>query len=365
MTTVNERMRDEVLAHLVDLHRYANSEVRALMRLLNAADTDLFARLLAALSNMSATEFTVQRLTSLLAGVWEVNEAAYRQAAQRTATEMYALTEYELAHQQSLFRDLLPTEIEVFPAQAQAVYAAAMAQPFRGRLLSDWFATLAAQRQVRIETALRIGYVSGRTVDEMVRELRGTRAQNYEDGLLQIDRRNAEAVVRTATAHTAQFAREAFYKTNEDLISEEQWVSTLDNRTTEMCQIRDGLIYTSPEHRPVGHRVPWLEGPGALHWNCRSTSVPVIDSAKELGLELPPLERASMDGVAAPGTTFRDWIERQSAARQNDILGPTRGALLRKGELSFERFFNDKGAFLNLDELRAKDAAAFRRAGVD
>lgn len=364
--TINEKLRDEVLAHLIDLHRLANGEVRKILALLNAADSDIFARLVAALHSGQITEFSLARLTSLLSGVWELNDATYRQMATRSANEMHDLTIYELDHQESLFKELLPDALSgrIATLDAQTVYAAAMARPFRGALLADWFERLAANRQRRVEDALRVGFVSGKTVDEMVREVRGTRAQNYADGILQIDRRDAEAVVRTATSHTAQFARQSFYRANEDLITEEQWVSTLDNRTTEMCQIRDGLIYTSPEHRPVGHRVPWLEGPGALHWNCRSTSVPVIDSAKALGIELPPLERASMDGTAAPGTTFRDWIERQSASRQDEILGPTRGALLRRGNLEFESFFNDKGIYLTLDQLREKDAAAFRRAGV-
>jgi len=362
--SVNERLRDEVVAHLIDLHRFSNSEVRAMLSILRDADIALFNRLTAALANLSATEFTVQRLSSMLTGVWEANEAGYRQLATRTVEQMRSLTEYELEHQTSLFRDLLPTQVSVATVEPAMVYSAAFARPFRGRLLGEWFESLAAQRQQRIESTLRTGYVTGRTIDEMIRDIRGTRAQNYADGLIQIDRRNAEAVVRTSVAHFANFARQSFYKANADLIAEEQWASTLDNRTTEMCQIRDGLMYTAEDHQPVGHKVPWLEGPGMIHWGCRSTSVPVIDSAKELGLDLPPLERAEMNGVAAPGTTYRDWIERQPAARQDDILGPTRGALMRKGGLDFPDFFSEKGNFLTLDELRQREASAFRRAGV-
>lgn len=354
--TLNAQLRDEVLVHLIDLHRYANSEVRAMLRILNAADADLFARLMAALPNM-ATPFSVSRLTAALIGVWEVNEGAYRQITQRSAAEMRALTEMELDHQRSMFNDLLPEEARTRLVNVEAVHAhaAATAEPFRGRLLSEWFTKLAADRQERIETELRIGFTAGETVDEMIRRLRGTRAEGYADGLLQIDRRHAEAVVRTATSHFAQRARESFYEANSDLITEEQWVSTLDNRTTEMCQIRDGLIYTSPEHRPVGHRVPWLEGPGAIHWNCRSVSIPVVDSAKALGLDLPPVERAAMNGVAAPGTTYREWIEAQPAARQDQILGPTRASRMRSGKLDFPDFFDAKGQFLTLDELRQKN----------
>lgn len=365
--TVNVKLRDDTLAHLIDLHRLANSHVREALSLLRAADVALYERLVVALQRMGDTAFSVQRLTSLLSGVWEANEAAYRQISVTTQTHMRELTQYEIQHQQSLFNEALPAPVGqrlLITLDAQVVYAAAAAKPFQGHLMSDWFGRLAANRQDRIQRSLATGFVSGDTIDQMIATLRGTRANNYADGLLEIDRQHAESVVRTATSHTANFARQAFYKSNSDIIREEQWVSTLDNRTTEICQIRDGKLYTAGDHEPVGHKVPWLEGPGAIHWNCRSTSVPVVDSAQELGIELPPLERAAMDGVAAPDTNYKDWIESQSAARQDDILGPTRGALLRRGGISFERFFNDKGSFLTLDELRKKDAAAFRRANV-
>lgn len=363
--SVNTKMRDSTIAHLIDLHRFSNGEVRAMLKLLNEADADLFARLRAALERMG-TEFSVRRLATLLEGVWSANEGAYRQLSARSKEQMQELTTYELEFQQNLFQSLLPRELSVSIAsvEAKAAYAASAAHPFQGKLLSEWFDSLATSRRNRISTMLNIGFVSGKTVDEMIRDLRGTRAQNYADGLLEIDRRNAEAVVRTATSHTASFARQQFFKANEDLIAEEQWVSTLDNRTSETCQIRDGLLYTAVDHDPVDHKIPWGEGPGLIHWNCRSTSVPVIDSAKALGIELPPLERAAMNGVAAPGTTFKEWLESRSASMQDDILGPTRGALLRQGKLSFDRFFNDKGVFLTLDQLRSRDAAAFGRAGL-
>ena len=108
---------------------------------------------------------------------------------------------------------------------------------------------------------------------------------------------------------------------------------TLDSRTTETCRLRDGKQYSPITHRPIGHSYPWLGGPGKAHWQCRSTSVPVTKSFKELGIdidELPPAERASMDGQVPAETTYAQWIKRQPAARQDQILGPVRGALMRR-----------------------------------
>lgn len=358
--SLNERMRDEVLAHVIDLHRYANSEVRAAIALLNSADAKLFDKLMAALSRMPSGSFSVKRLASLLKGVWEVNEAAYRQIQMRSDEELRQLTEFELAHQEDLFGKLLPDGITVRSVSLDKVVAAARAKPFQGRLLSEWFEGLSSNRQRRIQDEVARGFVQGATIDEIVRAVRGTKAQNYADGIIDIDRRHAEAVVRSAVAHTAKTARDSFYSANSDLIKEEQWLSTLDNRTTDQCIARDGHRYSAIEHEPLDGGPAWLEGPGAIHWGCRSVSLPVINSAEFLGFELPPVERAAMNGVAPPGTTYKAWLKSQSAARQDDILGPTRGKLLRAGKLEFEAFFNDKGSLLTLAQLRERSAAAFK-----
>jgi hypothetical protein len=146
-----------------------------------------------------------------------------------------------------------------------------------------------------------------------------------------------------------------------------QWVSTLDTRTSEICRLRDGLQYTTDTHKPIGHKVPWLGGPGRAHWQCRSSSVPVLKSWRELGIdmdELTPSTRASMDGQVPAEQTYTEWLRKQSAARQDEVLGPSRGKLFRTGGLPMDRFYNDKGQFLTLPELAEREASAFKRAGV-
>ena len=80
--------------------------------------------------------------------------------------------------------------------------------------------------------------------------------------------------------------------------------------------------------------------------------------------ELDPGTRASMDGQVAAETAYGEWLKKQSAARQDQVLGPVRGKLLRDGGLTVDRFANDKGVWLSIEQLRERDAAAFRRAGV-
>jgi len=371
MASVNERLLDGQIGHQADLQRYSNGVVRRIIGLLNRTDADLFAQITVALERLPAELFTVERLEALLGSVRQINLAAYLQVERELGAELRALAEYEGGFQQRLFEATIPAQVQarvaVAPIDVQQVYAAAYAQPFRGRLLREWASSMEADRMARVRDAIRIGMVEQQPVAQIVQRLRGTRAKGYSDGLIEIDRRNAESVVRTAVSHVAGFTRDRFADGNGDLIKAQVWVSTLDSRTSEGCRIRDGKEYTPRTHRPIGHSIPWLGGPGRLHWQCRSTSVPVLKSWRELGLdvdELPPGTRASMDGEAPADQTYRQWLAKQSAKRQDDILGPTRGALLRRGGLTIDGFANDKGRWLSLAELRERDAQVFKRAGV-
>lgn len=368
MASVNERLADAAVSHAIDLTRFSNGAVRRMIALLNRADADLFAQLMAALERVLQSSFQIERIDSLLASVRDVNARAYEALRSGLEVELRDLVAYEADYQLQLFQSVIPapvqTKLAVASVSVDQVYAAAMARPMQGRLMREWAASIETDKMLRIRDALRIGFVEGETIDQMVRRIRGTRARGYSDGLIELDRRHAEAVVRTATSHVAGFTRDRFHEANADLISSVQWVSTLDGRTSSGCRARDGLKYTTTDHKPVGHKMPWSGGPGRLHWNCRSSSSPVIKSWRELGIdedELPPSTRASMDGQVPEDMTYAQWLKKQSAKRQDDVLGPTRGKLMREGELSMDRFHDDKGKWLTLDEIRKRDAGAFAR----
>lgn len=371
MPTANERLLDASISHAIDLQRYSNGVVRRIIALLNRVDADLFAQLTDALSQMPAESFSVSRLESLLASVREMNRETYRQIEEALTEELRDFAAYEAQHQQRLLQATVPAAVQahvgVAAVNSKQVYAAAMARPFQGRLLREWAGNIEAGRMTRIRDAVRMGYIEGQTTDQIIRRLRGTKAKGFADGIIEIDRRHAAAVVQTALSHVAGFTRNRFYEENTGLIKAVEWVSTLDNRTSDQCRIRDKKQYHPVTHKPMGHSVPWAAGPGALHWNCRSTSVPITFSWRELGIEVDeinPSTRASMDGQVPAETTYSEWLQRQSARRQDEILGATRGKLLRDGGLRLDGFYNDRGKWLTLDELRQRDTAAFERAGL-
>jgi hypothetical protein len=71
-----------------------------------------------------------------------------------------------------------------------------------------------------------------------------------------------------------------------------------------------------------------------------------------------------MDGQVPDSLTYSDWLRKQSIARQDDILGVTKAKLFRDGGLDLPKFISKQGHEYTLDELRARDASAFKDAGL-
>ncbi|MDD1016903.1 hypothetical protein [Pseudomonas rubra] len=356
MKTANERLLNELIGHEVDLSRLSNGQVRAIIKILNSKDAELRAALIEAIDNLGA-DLSAPAVDRALADVLRLNQATLVEIRQALDQATDSLISYELAFQQGALRAVLPAVVQdAFPVAAPVfsqVRAIAQARQFQGRLLREWVAGIEANRAAAVRDAVRAGVVEGRTTADIVRTVMGTRAQNYADGILQKPRREVEAVVRSAISHTAETASDAAYEANRDIISHVEWLSTLDTRTSSDCRIRDRLPYTLGTYKPIGHKIPWLAGPGRIHFCCRSTKLPILKSAAKLGFS-DSATRASMDGQVPQSTTYADWLRRQPAARQDEILGPTRGQLMREGGLKLEAFYNDKGKLLTLEELHER-----------
>ena len=151
------------------------------------------------------------------------------------------------------------------------------------------------------------------------------------DGIIDATRRNGEMVVRTSMQHMAASARDAFVQANSDIITQVEWVSTLDSRTTAQCAALDGMLFPLDS----GPRPP-------LHIGCRSSVVPVLANKYLRETLSEGRTRASKgeNGGAqvSANLTYFEWLKTQPAAFQDEAIGKTRGILLREGGLTSERF---------------------------
>lgn len=352
---------DAVIRHSVALQHLSNGQVRRLMAVLNKADAEIFARLLELLDRLPAGSATGDYLWELMASIRQLNAAAYQQLDVVLTASLKELASVEAGFQYSLYAS---QKAPVAAITAEQAWAAAYSRPFAGRLLREALVELGEVRAKRIRDAVRMGFLTGKTVAQIVRDIRGTRAKGFADGFVEVDRRSLEAIVDTAVKHTAASVRERFFEANKDVLGHQIVVATLDSKTSEICRVRSGLRYTVGERpKPVGHKVPWCNqygcGPGRWHWRCRSVAIALLPGQTKLFGT-----RASADGPVDANMSYSDWLRSQSASVQDEVLGPTRGQLFRAGKFEVTRFANDKGRWLSISELRARDASMFKAAGL-
>ena len=144
--------------------------------------------------------------------------------------------------------------------------AAIRARPFQTKLLREALSEYTTLQTRAIKNAISDGFYQGRSNAEIIRTIRGTKAANYKDGLLNISKNSASRITRTAINHASSVARIKLFEANADLFTHYQWISTLDSRTSPICEKLSDNIYE------VGKgRVP------PAHPNCRSTMTPVFD----------------------------------------------------------------------------------------
>ena len=222
-------------------------------------------------------------------------------------------------------------------------------------LLAPFVRHYADAQKTRIAAVVRQGVAQGLTNAQILQRVIGTKKAGYNDGIVGASVRSGDALVRTAVQHVSSVARQAVAEANADIVAGVRMVATLDSRTSSVCRSLDGRVF------PVdsGPRPPF-------HINCRTSFVLVL-KAEYAGREAQG-KRASAGGAVSDGLSYYEWLGKQPAAFQDEVLGRTRGALFRSGGLSAKQF-----ADLQLDrhfrprtleELRELIPEAFRQAGV-
>lgn len=344
MANANERV-DRLIRHQIGLLRVGDNVARQIISILNHAEAGIVAKLVDLDPNeVTRSKYRQERLERLLEAVRDINTGVYRQMRGELNSELKPIAAAEIEFQDRLLR--AGTNLRIGLPTVETAYAAALARPFQGRLLKEMYAGIEAGAKERLRNAIRMGFVEGESVSDVVRRIRGTRSSGYRDGILEINRKDAYRVARTAVSHTAAVARQAVYEANADIAQGVIWTSVLDTRTSPICAARSQKAYT-PAGKPIGHNLAWLGGPGRAHFNCRSTGV--------LWLK---------DEEKPEGLSYQKWLERQSVDVQDNILGPQKAALFRTGELPLDRFVEKKGGTLTLEQLKAQEAKAFDKAGL-
>ena len=186
------------------------------------------------------------------------------------------------------------------------------------------------QSQIQvINSSINQGFIEGQTISQIVRNIRGTRAANFNDGDIGKINRSDRAMVRTAVQNASTQAKERIWKANKNLVIGVEMVATLDSRTSDICRSLDGRIFPVDE----GPRPPF-------HYACRTTTAPVLSEEFDYLSKNAKRPAKGAKGATQVGaqSVYYGWLKTQPASFQDAIIGKTRGRLLRNGGLTSKEF---------------------------
>lgn len=353
-----EQLTEISTRHQVFLERLKAGEVKEFEAFLKRIDKEIRLKL----SKGDLTQFQRKRLEKLLKDVDQKLKLIFAEFEADLIERLKAITDYETSFEVGALNSVIdsPDFQAVLPAPAQA-WAAVRTAPLAvrdnqgGKMLKPFIKDWTRKEREAVTGAIRLGVYEGQTNQQIIQAIRGTRKNKFKDGLLATTKRHAEAVVRTSVQHVSGVAAMETWKENSDLVQSYKFVATLDNRTSSRCRSLDGQIFKLGK----GPNTP-------MHINCRSRTVPILDSRFDFLDE--DATRSSEHGYVDAKLNFYDWLKTQSPKYQNEAIGPKRAKLFREGGLSLERFraleidknFNP----LTLEQMRRLEPLAFERAGI-
>lgn len=351
------RIQDIATRHQVLLERLKAGGARDLASAFNAVERATL-DVLGALSVEGVGDITKRELQAMLAELRAVNTELLTNATDDMMSNLEKLAG-DSAHFEVSALESLSSKIKLTTPDMASAYRFALNQPLSatGQLLEKFVSEWSTGEVNRINDAVRRAWGEGWSVGRLTSAIRGTKALDYQDGIVMTSRRNAASVARTSIQHVASAARMKVWSDNPDVVKYYRYVATLDSKTTQLCRSLDGKVF------PVG------AGPvPPRHINCRSTTVAIIDPALGLDFLDKGATRSAEDGPVPATETYYDWLKGQTADFQKVALGATRAKLFRDGGLSAEKFaaLNLGRNFepLTLDEMRKLAPSAFVKAGI-
>ena len=382
----------------IDLNRYSNSVARRVINSYNDIIIDAVNQL--RVIDDLAAPVKAARLRSILAQLKQSLDGWAGDSTELTATELQGIAELQSQFVTDELRKALPAgvtrsavnTVEISPQFAQSVvttdptqlnvvtlsddlFAAAYGAPQtysltaaqgatitlpNGQVVSKAFRGIATSQAERFSQVVRNGLLTGETTPDIAKRLIGSLQFGEEAKTVgqlaaaggqatQVADNQILTLIRTSINQVANTASQQVYEANQDITQKYRYVATLDTRTSAICRALDGREFE------------YGKGPmPPQHFNCRSTTVPVINY-KELGFTPPPpARRASMDGQVPANESYGEWLAKQPRATQADALGPGKVAYFNRLANKYgptdaiAKLVKDDGSELTLAQLRKR-----------
>lgn len=317
--------------------RYDAHLRQQVMKQLSKTQRELLNRLAAA----GVDALPKKQLDTLLKELKQEVAKVYQEMTAYTQDELSGFFTAETQHLHQLYNDEVGFDFfNQVPEYKQK--ANKTATIIAGSPLEDWWAKQGNDFAFKFEGIIRQGLLDGQQTSQMITDVKH---------LMNTSRRHAETLVITAVAKVADKAHQALRDENLDILAGEKHLSTLDTRTSTVCQLRDGLMWDL-DRKPIDHDVPYQRPP--LHPRCRSILQLVTKSWKELGIdaeEMPSSTRASQDSPVSEQINYENWLKSKSPEQQDQVLGKGKSDLWRRGVITFADMLDQSGRPLTLKDL--------------
>lgn len=326
MPSIADDLLLSTIAERIGLWKVEKKLVRMMIDMLADVDAEILARL----ASKEHSAIATARFNKLRRSFAAVLDEGYATIGGALRLELGHLAVAAAEDLVAAVRSILPFVWDG-AKQDRHTLEALVKGPFMGRLFENHFDNIKASKLAELSRVARNGILEGLNNDSIQRRIRGTRANGYADGVLEIGRRDVERLVRTMTSSVHARARQSAIAENDDIFVGYMAVVTLDERTCKICGPRDGLCWDL-EFKPLGHSIPWDGGPGEWHWQCRCSHVPILGDSgllERAGIDLSKLgtgKRAALDAPVSVDLNFDDWLRGQSLGRVTEVLGVRRAA---------------------------------------
>ena len=375
----------------IDLNRYSNRVAREIVTNYNNVILDLTNKL-ATIDEVTAPA-TVARIRSMLAQFKESLEGWSVEGTRYMADQMQALAVFQTDFVANELQKVLPRgAANVNTVQVSADFARSIVytdptqvniltlptlesqvgRTFNltaakgstitlpsGQVIEKAFRGIASSQADLISREVRVGITEGESLTKISRRLRGrlqfgrnqemtAKAQALAGGSgIKLANNQVRTIVRTTVNQVQTMASQEVYAANQDVTQRYEYVATLDSKTTALCGSLDGKTFR------------YGEGPmPPQHFNCRSTTVPVIDD-EDLRKKFPDTRPSSV-GRVSQSESYPDWLNK-NPSMQSEALGnkkPFFNYLVKTKNKSpreaLRQIIRDDGSELSLKDLIKK-----------
>lgn len=328
--------RGRELAQLVARDAYERWLAAEVETLLTSGLKDVATTLLTSKHFSSGAQ---QRLSRLFGQINDQLTGSYTSARDFLQQEMHGCAGVE-SDAATGFLDALVSEsdtTEVALGTLTAGEVRAIAElPIAGLDIGTWFEKQANDMSLFTRRQIQIGLLEGQSSSQIANRIIGAETDGAPT-VLGMSRRAANTLVRTTVTTVSNHAALASYRAAGDRVTDSwRFTAVRDSRTSAICRSLDGQVFRYDDAKaPVPPRHP----------NCRSTAVPIVNYGK---LGIP-----TRTTTAPSWPSYSQWLDQQTPAVQDSILGVGRGAMYRKGGVSLADMVASDTRTLTLKELRA------------